>query len=339
MTEWDAFVARHPHGHLLQTAGWAELKSRFGWGRQQLVLPADDGPAAGAQVLYRWFPLNRTPGRLVSLAYVPKGPVVDWANQDQVEAVLEWVTAEARRRRAIWVRIEPHLATGQVEELDALLARTDFVPVKETIQPRRTLTIDISGNEDDILRGMKQKTRYNIRLASRKEVTVRGGAADDLLALARLMQATASRNAFGVHSMAYYRAVLELFVPDHAALLIAEYAGRPLAALIVFALGETAIYMYGASSDDERHRMPTHLLQWEAIRWARSRGCRQYDLWGVPDEGQEALEAGFADRSDGLWGVYRFKRGFGGQLTRWVGAYDRVLNRPLYWLYRAVRRG
>jgi lipid II:glycine glycyltransferase (peptidoglycan interpeptide bridge formation enzyme) len=123
------------------------------------------------------------------------------------------------------------------------------------------------------------------------------------------------------------------------ALLMASYGGRDLAGLMVFAFGQTATYLYGASSDEERNRMPTYLLQWEAMRWARARGCTVYDLWGVPDADQETLEAQFTQRSGGLWGVYRFKRGFGGRLARAVGPWDRVYNPLLYALYKLAAPG
>jgi lipid II:glycine glycyltransferase (peptidoglycan interpeptide bridge formation enzyme) len=118
-------------------------------------------------------------------------------------------------------------------------------------------------------------------------------------------------------------------------LLVAEYEGEPLASLMVFAnpFGKRAWYMYGASNDNERNRMPTYLLQWEAICWARARGSEEYDLWGVPDEDEAKLESEFESRRDGLWGVYRFKRGFGGEVKRAAQAVDRVYNPLLYWMY------
>jgi lipid II:glycine glycyltransferase (peptidoglycan interpeptide bridge formation enzyme) len=118
-----------------------------------------------------------------------------------------------------------------------------------------------------------------------------------------------------------------------AELLVAEYDGKPLAALMVFARGRHAWYIYGASNNEERNLMPTYLLQWEAMRWARSKGAEEYDLWGVPDKDEETLEANFTERNDGLWGVYRFKRGFGGELKRAAQALDRVYNPFLYKLY------
>ncbi|MCK7520564.1 MAG: peptidoglycan bridge formation glycyltransferase FemA/FemB family protein [Ignavibacteriales bacterium] len=177
---------------------------------------------------------------------------------------------------------------------------------------------------------MKPKCRYNIRLAEKKGVTVR--AWDDIPAFHEMMTVTGGRDNFGVHSLEYYQRAYELFHPKGTCeLLVAEYEGKPLASLMVFANGKRAWYVYGASNDHERNRMPTYLLQWEAIRWAKARGCEEYDLWGVPDENEETLEANFETRHDGLWGVYRFKRGFGGELKRAAQALDRVYNPLLYW--------
>jgi lipid II:glycine glycyltransferase (peptidoglycan interpeptide bridge formation enzyme) len=153
------------------------------------------------------------------------------------------------------------------------------------------------------------------------------------------MGITGQRENFGVHAPVYYRAAYELFAPDNqAVLLIAEYEGRPLAAVMVFALGQTAAYLYGASGNEERPRMPTYAVQWEAIRWAKAQGCTRYDLWGIPDAPEAELEENFTQHSDGLWGVYRFKRGFGGEICRTVGAADRVYNKMLYRLYQWRRQ-
>ena len=185
---------------------------------------------------------------------------------------------------------------------------------------------------------MKPKCRYNIRLAEKKGITVR--AWDDIPAFHEMMTVTGGRDKFGVHSQEYYQRAYELFHPKGTCeLLVAEFEGKPLASLMVFANGKRAWYVYGASNDQERNRMPTYLLQWEAIRWAKARGCDEYDLWGVPDENEEALEAQFESRHDGLWGVYRFKRGFGGEVKRAAQAADRVYNPLLYWLYTKLVSG
>jgi lipid II:glycine glycyltransferase (peptidoglycan interpeptide bridge formation enzyme) len=149
-----------------------------------------------------------------------------------------------------------------------------------------------------------------------------------------MIQITGGRDGFGVHSHEYYRRAYELFHSTGLCeLLVAEFENKSLAALMVFARGRRAWYIYGASNDEERNRMPTYLLQWEAMRWARSKGAEEYDLWGVPDENESTLEAQFENRDDGLWGVYRFKRGFGGGLKRAAQAMDKIYDPLLYQLY------
>ncbi|MCI0393532.1 MAG: peptidoglycan bridge formation glycyltransferase FemA/FemB family protein [Chloroflexi bacterium] len=333
--EWDAFVAGHPNGSLLQTTAWARLKNRFGWRSHRVWLRRDGRLVAGAQVLIRSAALG-----LLRLAYIPHGPLVNWQDDEQVSVLLNQVDFAAYERRAGLLKMEPLLWQSDVPPAawEALCRRQGCLPNSDTIQPPNTIIIDLQPPEEDILAAMKQKTRYNIRLAEKKGVTVRQGTAGDLPIFNALMQLTGRRNEFGVHDPAYYRAAYELFAPDHAALFIAEYNTRPLAAIMLFVTGPRAVYLAGGSSNEERQRMPTYAVQWAAIRWARARGCAEYDLWGVPDYPENELESQFEERDDGLWGVYRFKRGFGGQVRRTVGAADRVYNNLVYRLYH-WRRG
>lgn len=325
---WDRFVSAHPAAHILQTSPWGELKSHFGWQAERIGLMQDNTLIAGAQVLYRGLP-----GGMGCLAYVPKGPLVEWSDEEQTRSLLKALDSAARRRGAIALTIEPDLDDEPChsERLRAL----GFRPAPGgAVQPRRTIVVDIAPPEEAIMAAMKQKTRYNVRLAARKGVTVRPASADDLPAFHSLMASTAARDKFGVHAPAYYETAYRLFVPrGWARLLLAEVEEEPVAAVMVFALPPRAWYFYGASSDTHREKMAPYLLQWEAIRWARSLGCTTYDLYGVPDEDEERLEAEFAGRQDGLWGVYRFKRGFGGRLVRTVGAWDRVYAPLRYRIY------
>ena len=317
--DWDRFVASYPAPHLLQTAPWGALKSQFGWADERVGLAHEGELVAGAQLLYR-----RLPGGWGCLAYVPKGPLVDWAAGEQLAALLASLDRAARSRGAVALTIEPDLPDepSHREQLRALGFRPSPF---SSVQPRRTLIVDISPDEDAVLAAMKPKTRYNVRLAGRRGVTVREATKADLPTFHALTAATAARDRFGVHSPAYYEAAYRLFVPQgRARLLLAEVEGEPVAAVMVFALPPRSWYFYGASGNEHRAKMPTYLLQWEAMRWAKSLGCTTYDLWGVPDEDAEKLEAEFAERRDELWSVYRFKRGFGGQLVRSVGAWDRV---------------
>ncbi len=320
---WDDFINHHPEAHLLQTRAWGSLKAEFGWQAERVIVGD-----CGAQVLFRHLPLGFT------FAYLPKGPV---GNPQSWAPLWKAIDRLCLRKRAILLKVEPD--GWQSTDVDLSTLFRGFTPA-DPIQPRRTLLISLTGTEDDWLARMKQKTRYNIRLAAKHEVSVHPST--DFEGFNRLMQATGERDGFGVHSLAYYQRAYQLFHPlNQCELLVAEYQNKLLAALMVFMQGQRAWYLFGASGDEERSRMPTYLLQWEAMRWAAARGCTEYDLVGVPDADEDALESQFSERSDGLWGVYRFKRGFGGQLVRSVGAFDRAYLPFADRLYRwqRTRRG
>lgn len=315
--EWEHFIDDHPKANLLQTSNWGKLKANFGWS-PRFIRQGD----IGAMVLFRSLPLG------FSIGYIPRGPIGegDWVDFWPV------VDDLCRQEGAVFLRVEPEIwqpvADGFINS-----QLPGFVGTDQTIQPPRTVLIKLQASEKEILMEMKSKTRYNIRLAGRKGVIVRPS--EDVEAFHQMMLTTGERDEFGIHSLAYYQHAYEIFSPQEACvILIAEYEGQPLAGLMAFAHGEAAWYFYGASTNQERNRMPTYLLQWEAIRWAKNKGCKVYDLWGVPDQPESALEENFIERSDGLWGVYRFKRGFGGEIHRTIGAWDKVY-RPLpYKLYQ-----
>jgi lipid II:glycine glycyltransferase (peptidoglycan interpeptide bridge formation enzyme) len=314
-SDWKQFLSTRPNAHLLQTGEWGELKSMFEWKPVRLVHGED-----GVQILFRRLPLGFT------IAYIPKASPAPflWKEIDQV----------CRQNRAVFLKLEPDLWNDQSPDPYPLTLR----PSPHNIQPPRTIIVDLTGTEEELLARMKQKTRYNIRLAEKKGVTVRPW--DDLSAFHDMLLVTGERDGFGVHSERYYQRAYDLLYPKGMCeLLLAEFDGKPLAALFVARHGARACYLYGASTDEERSRMPTYLLQWEAMKWAKERGSEEYDLWGVPDEDQETLEANFESRRDGLWGVYRFKRGFGGQLKRSAQAMERVYNPLLYQVYLRTLRG
>lgn len=314
LAEWTKFLAGHPNAHLLQTGEWGELKSAFGW-KPVRVVSGD----IGTQILFRKLLLGFTVG------YIPKAVISNQHNSDQY---WQEVDSVCKSYRAIFLKLEPNLWDEQKPDTWHPKLRTS----PHNIQPPRTIVIDIRATEEEILAKMKQKTRYNIRLAEKKGVTVR--AWDDIESFHKMMLVTGGRDGFGIHSLEYYKRAYELFHPKGLCeILVAEFEGKPLAALFVARNGNRAYYLYGASTDEERNRMPAYLLQWEAMKWAKARGCEEYDLWGVPDEDEATLEANFETRHDGLWGVYRFKRGFGGELKRAAQALDRVYNPLLYWAY------
>jgi lipid II:glycine glycyltransferase (peptidoglycan interpeptide bridge formation enzyme) len=330
--QWDAFVAARPHSHILQTSVWGELKSRFGWSSDRIAVMQHDRMVAGALVLFRALPL-----RLGTLAYIPKGPLLDFDDDDTTGELLQGLDQLVKRRRSILLKIEPdRLDDGAFAQR---LGASGFRPSPQTIQPPRTIVIDIARGDDEILAAMHPKTRYNIRLAAKKDVMVREARVGDLPAFNALMQTTGERDGFFVHAAEYYETAFRLFVPaGQARLAVATYQEQIIAGIFVFAQGDRAWYFYGASGEAERQRMPNYALQWAGLQWAKSLGCKEYDLWGVPDEDEAALEAHYLERRDDLWGVYRFKRGFGGKLTRFAGAYDRVYDPLLYRAYELYLR-
>jgi lipid II:glycine glycyltransferase (peptidoglycan interpeptide bridge formation enzyme) len=305
---WNRFVAASPYGHILQSWEWGEVKGRTGWRPVRLALVEDGEIWAAAQVLIRSLPYGV--GRL---AYVPKGPVLDYADGRVLDAMLEALRYLAARERVISLKIEPEVI--EPSPLAGKLIGDGLVPAPP-VQMRSTIWVDLGAEEDEILARQKQKTRYNIRLAERKGVEVRSGTVEDLRAWYQMYDVTSRRDTFTIHGLDYYQTVLGTLQPRGLAdLLLAYHDGDLLAGIIVFAFGHEAQYMYGASSNEKRNLMAPYLVQWRGMQWARSQGARVYDLWGIPDRLEE---------NEDLWGVYRHKRGYGGEIVRYIGAFDLV---------------
>jgi peptidoglycan pentaglycine glycine transferase (the first glycine) len=358
---WDAFVAAAPHGHILQSWAWGDLKAAFGWRTLRVALweSGQQRILAGAQILCRAIPF--TP---FSIAYIPKGPVLDWSDAALCQRFFHALHPLLRARHIALLRVDPDLpesislsAAEGAEDGENASPRPDlddpdgtfaglysitegkqavqqlrslgFRAVEDFIQPRRTIAVDLTPDERAIALRQKPKWRYNAGLAARKGVTVRVAVSeDDLQRWYDLMQVTSQRDRFAVHTFDYYRHAWNVFrEANQARLLLAEHEGTLLAGIFVTLLGQEGIYLYGASSNEGRHLMPNHLLQWEAMRWAKAQGATLYDLWGVAET---------EDPNDPMAGVYRFKRGWGGKMIRYIGSFDYVYS-PL--TYRGITWG
>lgn len=358
---WNQVIASFPDPHLLQTWEWGQFKSQFGWkpffmlwsqAGELVVEQAYDAslassqvpPEAAALVLQRTIPIGGFAAAL-RVIYVPKGPLLrDWGQVALRQRVFSGLHELGRRQGAIFIKIDPDVCLGKgppragEDQPDCLgqqvvddLKAHDWKFSAEQIQFRNTVMIDLTLPEDALLARMKQKTRYNVRLAQRKGVSVRRGSVKDLDLLYRMYAETSLRDRFVIRDESYYRLLWQTFLSDnttmkqsnqpYAQILVAEITGEAIAALFVFYFADKAWYLFGMSRDAHREAMPNHLLQWEAIRLAKAAGCRTYDLWGAPDEFIE---------SDPLWGVYRFKEGLGGEIVRHLGAWDLPL-RPFYY--------
>lgn len=269
--------------------------------------------------------------------YISKGPVLDYGNEPVFLEVLDTLESRARDLGAVWLKIDPDVVVatgipGGPEERTRALGQRIRAALKDRgwrfsdaqVQFRNTINFDLRRTEDELLMTMSSNTRRKIRVAEKKGVTVRAACLDDLTILYQLYRATAARDGFLIRTFDYYKRAWQDFMQAGLAhALIAEYQGEPIAHVILFHFGATCWYFYGASGNRERQRMPNYSLQWEAIKWARAQGYAVYDMWGAPD---------VFDESDGLWGVYQFKRGFRGQVLRHIGAWDYA---PRPWLYEA----
>jgi lipid II:glycine glycyltransferase (peptidoglycan interpeptide bridge formation enzyme) len=331
--EWNEALKSLPNPHLLQTWEWGESKSKYGWKPDRIIWRDGSGVAvAAAQILKRRSALG------LNILYCPRGPILNWTHVDLITKVLEDIQQFTQQSNAIFLKIDPEVSAAEMlspsgeltsisvgEQVTKLLSEIGFLPSVEQIQYRSTVRLNLHLPEEEILAQMKQKTRYNIRLASRKGVNVILGTQDDFELLYRMYAETSVRDNFAIREGAYYHDVWNAF--HHAGMaqpFIAIVDGSPVAGLILFRYGETAWYLYGMSRDEHRNKMPNHLLQWEAIKWAKATGSKVYDFWGAPDE---------LDPSDPMWGVYRFKAGFGATFVKTVGAWDFVARQGVYRFY------
>jgi lipid II:glycine glycyltransferase (peptidoglycan interpeptide bridge formation enzyme) len=334
---WDAALLSLPNPHVLQTWTWGGFKSRHGWTATRLLFQDGGETVAAASVLERQLPrMPRLPLVPSSILYVPKGPALDWADTDLAHQVLGELEGLARRRRALFVKIDPDVYYRDeapdysprapiAREMAESLALRGWRFSSEQIQFRNTVLLDLAHPEEELLAAMKSKTRYNVRLARRRGVTIREGNQTDLDAFYALYAETSQRDGFLIRPYDYYRDGWSSFLDaGRAHLLLADIEGETVAGLMLFTFGPTAWYIYGASSNRHRKHMPNQLLQWEAIRQAQAAGCTLYDMWGAPDN---------LDESDPMWGVVRFKLGLGGQLARGLGAWDYPTNQAAYRLY------
>ena len=356
-SEWDTIIAGLPDSHLLQTWEWSQVKAKYGWEPTYLAwsntsyrsytsdqlgkLDLSDTVAA-ALVLKRRITIRGFAARL-SILYIPKGPLMNWSEEQLRKRVLDDLQVFAKRQGAIFLKIDPDVVLGRgipegggtIEDntgqaVMSELERRGWIFSSDQIQFRNTVLIDLSPTEDEMLARMKQKTRYNVRLAEKRDVTVRTGTLDDLPVLYKMYAETSVRDGFVIRDEGYYQTVWQTFMQSKSPTcepLIAEVGGEPMAAIFVFYFAGRAYYLYGMSREAHREKMPNYLLQWEAMRRAKAAGCTVYDLWGAPDE---------FDEGDSMWGVFRFKEGLGGQVVRTLGAWDYTPRPFWYKMYSEV---
>ena len=327
---FDTFVAHHPKGHFLQTWEWGEVKRGMGWQPLPLVLEEDGEIKAALLILKRKLPLP-----LVDrcIFYAPRGPVADIENPEICRALFAGAERAARDHRAIFLKIDPDVTIAN-ENFAYILSQSGFHQNKtgldfEGVQPAFVFQLDIRPSAEQLLANMHTKTRYNIKLAQRKGVTIRPAVDKaDLGLFYDILQETAERDAFMVRGYEYFEMIWDHMVSSGIAqVFLAEYEGQAVSAALALILGKKAWYLYGASSNQYRNVMPNYLIQWEMINWAKANGCEMYDFRGV---------SGDLSEDNPLYGLYRFKKGFNGELVEFIGDWDRVYSKVYYFMWSRV---
>ena len=319
LQEYETFVQSHPKGNFAQSALWGKQKPAWIW--KAVAVRDENGKIKGSMaVMIRKMPLV---GR--TLMYACRGPVCDLDDRDTFAQLLEGARALAKEYKSYVIKLDPDVPSSNTE-FAGMLRSFGFQSKEggknfEAIQPRYVFRLNVEGKtEEEVLAGFHQKWRYNIRVAQKKGVEVRICGKEMVPAFADLMLTTGVRDGFVTRQPEYFAAMLDN-LGEHCRLYMAFHEGQPIAGTLAIHYGDKVWYLYGASSNEHRNLMPNYLLQWTMIQWAIETGCRIYDFRGV---------SGDISEDNPLYGLYRFKKGFGGEFTEFVGEMDLVLNKPAY---------
>lgn len=324
---FDDFIRSAAGGHIFQSYMWGEVK-KPAWLPLRAVLEKEGRIVAAASILKRRLPLGRR-----TILYLPRGPVpADWSDLAVLEELFSALRKLACEHRAVLIKIDPCLPEGWAAPA-AFLSRMGFRPAPGKhdfggLQPRYTFRLDLEGDLEEIMRRFPKKIRYKIRYGPARGLEFYSPGEEGLPEFMRLMEKTAERGGFVGRKPDYYHRLFQILGPEGAiGLTLGCFGGKAIVAGITLAFGGKAWAVYGGQSDDCRNLYAYHALIWERIRWAKSRGARWFDLYGVPGEVSEAHP---------LYGIYHFKKSFGGEFHAFIGEQDLALSRGYYWIWRRL---
>lgn len=313
IAEYEAFVSHHPQGGFTQSSYWPRVKE--GWEWAGIISRGADELIRGAMgVLIQHLPALHT-----AFLYAPRGPVCDLHDAEVLQDLKSGVDVLAEKYHAHSFKCDPDVLASDETFLE-LMKEMGFVRIAgptgfETIQARFNYRLYLNGRDEaSLLENLTQKTRYNVRLAQRKGVEIRVCGQEHVGDFWRLMQVTGERDGFNIRPQEYFSRMLDA-LGDHARLYMGFYQDVPICGALTTNYAGKTCYVYGASDNAHRNVMPNYLMQWEMIRWAVETNCAVYDFQGV---------SGDMDESNPMYGLYRFKRGFGGQLDELAGEFDYV---------------
>ncbi len=312
--EFDKFVEANPKAHFMQKSSWAGAKSNWKW-RGIICRDAEKNIVGTVAVLIR-----KVPVLPYSLLYCPRGPVCDLHNEAVFTKLVDAVKELGKEFKCCDIKMDPDVMANDDRFRDIALnygfdLKGDTLSF-ETAQPRFVFRLNVKDRtEDELLESFHQKTRYNIRVAVRRGVTIKIEGPEAAETFHKIMIETGERDNFGIRSAEYFAQMLESLGED-ARLYMAYYNGEAIAGTLAIKCGNKVWYLYGASSNEHRNAMPNYLLQWSMIQWAVESGCEIYDFRGV---------SGFLDESNPLYGIYKFKKGFNGDLVEFMGEMDLII--------------
>lgn len=312
--EYEDFVACHPRGEFTQSVYWQEVKSN--WQFEAVVSRGGDGKIQGTcGVLIQKVPLFGT-----AFMYSPRGPVCDPHDEMVLRDLKSGIDSLATSYNAHAFKMDPDVAADDAEFL-AIMERLHFTRFWgpdgfETIQARFNYRVNIAGKtEEELLAGLTQKTRYNVRYAQKHGVVIKVAETSELDEFMRIYRVTGERDGFSIRPKIYMERMLAA-LGDHVRLYMGYYEGKAVCGAITTNYGGKCCYVYGASDNAYRQYMPNYLMQWEMIRWAVETGCTLYDFQGISGDTE--------NEDNPMYGLYRFKRGFGGEIAELAGEFDYV---------------
>lgn len=321
LEEYESFISTHPKGHFLQSYGWSKQKSEWTW--EGMIVRGDDGAIRGAMSVL----IRRAPLLPYSIMYGARAPVCDIHDEDTLRELLTGAKKLANKYRAYVFKLDPDISVEDTEfpEIMARLGfrRRDTGKNFSGIQPRFVFRLSVDGRDEvELMSSFHSKTRYNIRVAERKGVEVKLCGLEAVGDFSDMMLETGVRDGFVVRSCDYFENMLRN-LGENCRLYMAYSGDIPIAGTLAIHYGDKVWYLYGASSNKYRNFMPNYLLQWTMIQWAVELGCRIYDFRGV---------SGDLSEDNPLYGLYRFKKGFNGDLIEFTGEYDYIFNKPVHFL-------
>lgn len=329
--QWNDFLSSQPRGHLLQSYEWGELNKYLG-GRIYRLGAVQDGRLVGCMLLsVAPVPLpTKLPGVSFNWLYSVRGPTVEAPDSPALAALVEYAQRVARKEHAVVLRVEPNIADDdpRLDEWLAAYQQLGFQSNPIAVHGRRSWVLDIRPTTEQLLANFKMTWRQNVRSAERKGVIVREATSEaDFDAYYALLKLTSARDAFFIHGKDYHQEILKQFASKgDAVLYLAEHEGEPIAAKMLIRFGDWCWDMFGATANNKRNLKPAYLLQYRCFLWAKERGCSSFDFRTIP----EILEPG-----EEMWGVYEYKKGFGGFSRLNMPTQDYVY-RPL--IYSAWRK-